>query len=94
MTARQTMVDYTAAVVAQSRSGAVFTVQTNKDGSHAILRNGVVLYSKVIYVAPGSGSGGGTPTDANPRGDRVMIFDPSSPTGTYADAQIFVNSLK
>ena len=90
MVARQTQLDYTAAVVAQSRPGVAFTVQTNVDGSHAILRNGVVLYPKVRYIAPGSGSGGGTPTDANPRGDRIMILD----TGQVADAQIFINNLK
>lgn len=69
--------------------GDQFTAVFNRDKTVRILKNGVVLFPKVEYH-----SSGGTVSDANPGGDRVMVHSLETNAGaTGACASSFLFGL-
>jgi len=87
--ARRTVQDFITQVQAQTNaSGTIVYVATlNTDGSVKITRNGVVVFSNVLW----SMGAGVAVTDANISGDSVTVL--GGPQSARGDAQAFINSL-
>lgn len=60
----------------------------NPDGTLTVSKNGVVHFSKVVFIPNGEAI-----TDANPSGDTVLIYSADG-SEAKSDAQLFLNSLK
>ena len=84
--ARNNALDFQRDVAARSGKNT-YAATPSSDGTHKVTKNGVVLHPRIFYA----GSGGAV-TDANPSGDKVIVFSPDGMIGV-ADAAVFLQSL-
>ena len=84
--ARNNVADFRRDVAARSGKTNTYAATPQPDGTRAVTKNGVTLH-RVFYAGSG-----GVLTDANPSGDKVVVFAPDGMIG-IADASAYLNSL-
>lgn len=90
MAQRNSVQDFIRDVGARTTSQNLYVASLNADGSVQVSKNGVVLYSKVIW--PGTGTA--ARTDASGQNfDSVSVLDSGTLNFSTGSAQSFINSL-